>query len=82
MIDSPVVRVHQHGACITSDREQHMGPKSRGLASKIDALVDASNLRRRLGLTPRETHDNRPCSGLLAESQPGATFTRLCVWRL
>jgi hypothetical protein len=25
MIDTSVVRVHQHGACIAGNREQHMG---------------------------------------------------------
>jgi transposase len=29
MIDTSVVRVHQHGACITGNREQHMGPARR-----------------------------------------------------
>ena len=74
MIDTSVVRVHQHGACIAGNREQHMGRSRGGLTSKIHAVVDASGLPTRLGLTPGETHDNRLCSVLLAELQPRATL--------
>ena len=35
MIDTSVVRVHQHGACIAGNREQHMGRSRGGLTSKI-----------------------------------------------
>ena len=41
MIDTSIVRVHQHGACITRNRRQS---RSRGgLTSKIHALVDTDN---------------------------------------
>lgn len=53
MIDTSVVRVHQHG-----DREQHMGRSRGGLTTKIHAVVDATGLPIRLGLTPGEAHDN------------------------
>jgi len=57
--DTSVVRVHQHGASVAGNREQHMG-RSRGrLASKIHAVVDANGLPVQLGLTPGEAHDNR-----------------------
>ena len=42
MIDTSVVRVHQHGACIAGNREQHMGRSRGGLTSKIHAVVDAA----------------------------------------
>jgi hypothetical protein len=61
MIDTSVVRVHQHGSCITGNREQHMGRSRGGLTSKIHAVVDANGLPVQLGLTPGETHDNRLC---------------------
>jgi transposase len=32
MIDTSVVRVHQHGACIAGNREQHMGRMTIGSA--------------------------------------------------
>jgi transposase len=34
MIDTSVVRVHQRGACITGDREQHTGRSRGGLTSR------------------------------------------------
>ncbi len=39
MIDTSVVRVHQHGAYIAGNREQHMGRSRGGLTSKIHAVV-------------------------------------------
>ena len=41
MIDTSVVRVHQHGACIAGNREQHIERSRGGLTSKIHAAVDA-----------------------------------------
>jgi Transposase DDE domain len=67
MIDTSVVRVHQHGACIAENHEQHMGRSRGGLTSKVHVVVDANGLPVRLGLTPGEAHDNRLCSVLLAE---------------
>jgi transposase len=70
MIDTSVVRVHQHGACIASNKKQQMGRSRGGLTSKIHAVVDANGLPLQLGLTPGETHDNRLCSVLLTRLQP------------
>src|SRR3990167_8809353 len=64
-----VVRVHQHGACVAGNLEQHMGRSRGGLTSKIHAVVDAAGLPTRLGRTPGEAYDNRLCSVLLAEPQ-------------
>lgn len=50
MIDTSIVRVHQHGACITRNRRQSMGRSRSGLASKIHALVDTNGLPVRLAL--------------------------------
>jgi hypothetical protein len=61
MIDTSVVRVHQHGASIAGNAEQHMGRSRGGLTSKIHAVVDANGLPVHLGLTPGEAHDNRLC---------------------
>jgi hypothetical protein len=71
MIDTSVVRVHQHGACIAGNREQHMGRSRGGLTSKIHAVVDADGLPVVLGLTPGEAHDNRLCSLLLTGLHQG-----------
>ena len=35
MIDTSVVRVHQHGACIAGNREQHMGRCEAGLRARF-----------------------------------------------
>lgn len=65
MIDTSVVRVHQHGACIAKNSDQHMGRSRGGLTSKIHALVDADALPIRLGLTGGQAYDNRLCPTLL-----------------
>jgi transposase len=70
MIDTSVVRVHQHGACIAGNSEQHMGRSRGGLTTKIHAVVDTNGLPVQLGLTPGEAHDNRLCSALLNELRP------------
>src|SRR5665213_3090845 len=74
MIDTSVVRVHQHGACTADNNYQDMGRSRGGLTSKIHAVVDADGLPVRLSLTPGEAHDNRLCSVLLAELQPRTTL--------
>src|SRR5438874_7074035 len=55
MIDTSIVRVHQHGACITRNRRQSMGRSRGGLTSKIHAVVDTNGLPIRLALTAGET---------------------------
>jgi transposase len=66
MIDTSIVRVHQHGACITRNRKQSMGRSRGGLTSKIHALVDTNGLPVRLALTAGEAHDNRLAGKLLS----------------
>jgi transposase len=71
MIDTSVVRVHQHGACITRNRKQSMGRSRGGLTSKIHALVDTNGLPVRLALTAGEAHDNRLAGKLLSRLKSG-----------
>ena len=66
MIDTSIVRVHQHGACIARNRRQSMGRSRGGLTSKIYALVDTNGLPVRLALTAGEAHDNRLAGKLLS----------------
>ena len=66
MIDTSVVRVHQHGACVADNNHQDMGRSRGGLTSKIYAVVDTHGLPVHLALTPGEAHDNRLCSVLLS----------------
>jgi transposase len=66
MIDTSIVRVHQHGACIVRNRKQSMG-RSRGwLTSKMHAVVDSNGPPVRLALTAGEAHDNRLADNLLS----------------
>lgn len=44
MIDTSIVRVHQHGACIADNNHQDMGRSRGGLTSKIRAVVDTNGL--------------------------------------
>src|SRR5215468_6168430 len=42
MIDTSVVRVHPHGACVADNDHQDMGHSRGGLTSKIHAVVDTN----------------------------------------
>ena len=67
MIDTSVIRVHQHGACIANSSGQHIGRSRGGLTSKIHVVVDGNGLPVQLGLTGGQVHDNRLCSVLLRQ---------------
>jgi hypothetical protein len=45
MIDTSVVRVRLHGACIADNDQQDMGRSRGGLPSKIHTLVDTDACR-------------------------------------
>jgi hypothetical protein len=47
MIDTSVIRVHQHRACIAANSEQLMGRSRGGLTTKIHAVVDTTGLAQR-----------------------------------
>src|SRR3954464_12547614 len=72
MIDTSIVRVHQHGACVARNKRQSMGRSRGGLTSKIHAVVDSSGLPIRLALTTGEAHDNRLASKLLSRLESGS----------
>jgi hypothetical protein len=57
MIDTSVVRVHQHGACIADNNQQDLGRSRGGLTSKIHVVVETNGLPVHLALTPREGAD-------------------------
>ena len=71
MIDTSIVRVHQHGACVTRNRRQSMGRSRGGLTSKIHAVVDTNGLPVQLALTAGEAHDNRLAGKLLSRLKSG-----------
>src|SRR5215211_41541 len=72
MIDTSIVRVHQHGACTARNREQFMGRSRGGLTSKIHAVVHSNGLPVRLALTTGEAHDNGLATKLLSRLTSGA----------
>jgi transposase len=52
MIDTSIVRMHQHRSCITRNQRQSMGRSRSGLTSNIHAVVDSNGLPVRLALSP------------------------------
>src|SRR3984957_3113719 len=72
MIDTSIVRVHQHAACVARNRSQSMGRSRGGLTSKIHVVVDTNGLPVRLGLTAGEAHDNRLAFKLLSGLRSGS----------
>ncbi|MEA2840018.1 MAG: hypothetical protein QOF41_1348 [Methylobacteriaceae bacterium] len=72
MIDTSIVRVHQHGACITKNQRQSMGRSRGGLTSKIHAAVNSNGLPVRLALSPGEAHDVRLAGHLLSRLKSGS----------
>jgi hypothetical protein len=71
MMDTSIIRVHQHAACIARNRRQSMGRSRGGLTSKIHAVVDTNGLPVRLALTMGEAHDNRLAGKLLISLEIG-----------
>lgn len=65
MIDSTVVRLHQHGACAKRDAASCAGRSRGGLTTKIHAVVDAQGLPLRLGLSAGQEHDSVKALNLL-----------------
>jgi IS5 family transposase len=70
MIDTSMVRVHQHAATIADGARQAQGRSRGGLTTKLHAVVDASGLPLKLEVAPGEAHDNRLCSTLLRGLKP------------
>jgi transposase len=66
MIDTSIIHVHQHAACIIRNKSQSMGRSRGGLTSKIHALVDTNGPPVRLALKAGEAHDNRLAGKLLS----------------
>jgi transposase len=70
MIDTSMVRVHQHAACISDSGNQAVGRSRGGLTSKLHVVVDGKGFPLQLGITAGEAHDNRLCSTLLSGLTP------------
>jgi transposase len=71
MIDTSIVRVHQHGGCAGGGEARLMGRSRGGLTTKIHACVDTNGMPVRLELTTGEAHDNRLVTELLSDLKSG-----------
>jgi Transposase DDE domain len=72
MIDTSIVRVHQHGGCAGGAETRQMGRSRGGLTTKIHACVDNNGMSVRIELTTGEAHDNRLVTELSADPKSGA----------
>ena len=84
MIDTSVVRVHQHGARIADNNQQDMGRSRGGLTSKIHVVVDSNGLPVYLALTPGEVHEKRCLSACSEARMPIMSAMSACLhngWR-
>lgn len=72
MIDTSIVRVHGHGACVSWNKRQSIGRSRGGLTSKIHVVVDSNGLPVRLALAAGEADDNRLPTKILSRLKTGA----------
>ena len=72
MIDTTIVRAHQHSAGARKNGEQAIGRSRGGLTTKIHALVDALGNPVHLMLTPGQAHDLAGAESLIDSADPEA----------
>jgi transposase len=65
MLDTTIVRVHQHGACAKRTVATNVGRSRGGLTTKIHAVVDGKGLPIRLALSAGQQHDSIAATDLL-----------------
>jgi transposase len=70
MIDTSIIRVHQHGACITTNQRQFDGKVSRRLDEQNPC--GSNGLPVRLALSPGEAHGVRLAGKLLPRLKSGS----------
>jgi len=58
MLDTSIVRVHQHGSCAKRTAASNVGRSRGGLTTKIHALADGKGLPIRLELSAGQEHDS------------------------
>ncbi len=66
MIDTSIVRVHQHGGCAKKCESNCTGRSRGGLTTKIHAVVDAKGLPICLALSAGQDHDSLLAKELLS----------------
>jgi transposase len=65
MIDSTIVRAHQHASCIQNNDSEGFGRSRGGLTTKIHAVVDANGLPLQVMITGGQQHDSLMALALL-----------------
>jgi transposase len=65
MIDSTIVRAHQHATCIQNGVGEDLGRSRGGLTTKIHAVVDTNGLPFQVILFGGQQHDNLAACALL-----------------
>lgn len=58
MIDSTIVRAHQHASCFKHGASEELGRSRGGLTTKIHAVVDANGLPLHVAITGGQQHDS------------------------
>jgi transposase len=58
MLDTSIIRVHQHAGCAKRCESNCIGRSRGGLTTKIHAVVDANGLPIRLALSAGQEHDS------------------------
>lgn len=71
MIDSTIVRAHQHASCTRDSAGQSFGRSRGGLTTKIHAVVDANGLPLDLSISGGQQHDSLAAPELLASTPKG-----------
>jgi len=69
MLDTSIIRVHQHAACIKRSEGNCTGRSRGGLTTKIHVVVDAKGLPIRLALSAGQDHDSLLADELLSGLQ-------------
>lgn len=67
MLDTSIVRVHQHASCVKECESNCTGRSRGGLTTKIHAVVDAKGLPLRLALSAGQDHDSLLAGNLLTD---------------
>jgi len=65
MIDSTIVRAHQHASCTQNSASEEFGRSRGGLTTKIHAVVDANGLPLHVAITGGQQHDSLAACALL-----------------
>ena len=71
MIDSTIVRAHQHASCIRNSTSEGFGRSRGGLTTKIHAVVNATGLPLQIAITGGQNHDSTQARDLLKELPNG-----------